>query len=82
MAVRYACVRKSDGTAIADGRAAFSDDLHRPATGGLGPAAGIATIEEAIAASSIAEPAAAPAGRRAMRLETPLGRPGVEALAR
>jgi ureidoacrylate peracid hydrolase len=44
--VRDAHVREFDCTVIADGCAAFSDELHRAAIEGLRPVAGIATIGE------------------------------------
>jgi nicotinamidase-related amidase len=44
--VRDAHVREFDCTVIADGCAAFSDELHRAAIEGLRPVAQIATIEE------------------------------------
>jgi ureidoacrylate peracid hydrolase len=48
--VRDAHVREFDCTVIADGCAAFSEELHRAAIEGLRPVAGIATIEEVTAA--------------------------------
>src|SRR5262249_11743842 len=44
--VRDAHVREFDCTVIADGCAAFSDELHRAAIDGLRPVGRIATIEE------------------------------------
>ncbi len=44
--VRDAHVREFDCTVIADGCAAFSDELHRAAIDGLRPVATIATIDE------------------------------------
>jgi ureidoacrylate peracid hydrolase len=46
--VRDAHVREFDCTVIADGCAAFSDDLHRAAIDGLRPVARVMTIDEAI----------------------------------
>jgi nicotinamidase-related amidase len=46
--VRDAHVREFDCTVVADGCAAFSEELHRAAIEGLRPVAGIATIEKAM----------------------------------
>jgi nicotinamidase-related amidase len=46
--VRDAHVREFECTVIADGCAAFSDDVHRAAIDGLRPVAKIATIEEVL----------------------------------
>jgi nicotinamidase-related amidase len=48
--VRDAHVREFDCTVVADGCAAFSDELHRDAIEGLRPVAGIVTIAQAMAA--------------------------------
>ena len=48
--VRDAHVREFDCTVIADGCAAFTDELHRAAIDGLRPVARMATIEEITAA--------------------------------
>ena len=46
--VRDAHVREFDSTVIADGCAAFSDEVHRAAIEGLRPIAGITTVDDAV----------------------------------